>query len=998
MKENTHHRRLLLWFSLLLLAGGMLTLWNQRGYLQTAYLSGWIPFSCPTYAAPGPDGRLAVVDSTQRRVLALNADGQLEFMVTGGSRDSGRFFNAFKAIPGPGDSVLVLNSVPDQRGVYHRREEILQISPDGTGKVLYRLLHNPTLPDHTLLRHGRLRSLTWDGEILRWFECLPEGLAARMMPLPGSHAVTEAVFPVPDANWHVAFAARENADSAVYTHKNGGIYRIAAAFDAQPELLYEPGAAAPPTRKPWEVVCDGDGNILFADMIGRTVRKLSGDTAVELVQWPGGVKAPELYRLGAAGKRFVGCTESGIFESSVDRLRAEPTIVDGAPLSPALQWRLAFAALALAALLLGAAGSAWYASKLEYDWKVPPVAWLFVGLVVVMGVAAYVAGSGLIRDFSRRNDQQTLRHLTQLIRSTAAALDGDRIGRLNHPSDYMNEDYRALRRELDLLFPVDAENSDGFYYVINRVIDGQLYGMIWQESSIGLFHPFNFFDPEFPDSSFRDAQAGLIRTANVEDVTGSWLFGVGPILDSAGNVAGLLEIGTDNYVFAARNQRLIQSTILDIVTVLIVVALVLLEAVYFFELKRKTKQNQPYDTADTTPVFFTRPFIFLYFSASSMPLAFVPLMMKDFYAPVPFLSEGLVLALPISVNMLAFGIGNWIAGNHTRRGTTRKIIYWGLWLSAAGFAASALATGMTGFVLARGLVGLGNGFAFIGIRSILLLDDRKRFKDTGYAHFYAGMTAGINVGLILGALIADAWSYRTAFWISTLLLAGAIGFEMKFMRRIVAGFAEGTEAPRERCKGVFRRFITDPHALAFIFLDIIPAYTIAAFMFYFFPLFAESNGMGTADIGRWMLFAGVLTILFGPTLTRSISQGLGTRRGMYFALTVWSASILVFAVTGSLEGAILTLLAMGLADGFAAPFCNNYFLTLNASQRAGEERAVSYFELAGKAGDTLGPVIFAFALGFGQTRGVAAISMACLLFVVLLYGVDRWYHRKGPGL
>ena len=115
---------------------------------------------------------------------------------------------------------------------------------------------------------------------------------------------------------------------------------------------------------------------------------------------------------------------------------------------------------------------------------------------------------------------------------------------------------------------------------------------------------------------------------------------------------------------------------------------------------------------------------------------------------------------------------------------------------------------------------------------------------------------------------------------------------------------------------------------------------------------------------------------------------------MYFAFTVWSASILVFVVTGSLEGAILTLLIMGLADGFATPFCNNYFLTLNASQQAGEKRAVSYFELAGKAGDTLGPIIFAFALSFGQTRGVAWLGGACLGFVLLLYGVDRWCNRR----
>ena len=990
-------------------------------YTVDEFSSEDVIFNNPQIAVPDSNGNLLVIDSTAKRVLRSNSNGELVFALHGGSRIAENFFYAFDVAGSPDGKTYVLNSVPDHRGAFHVREEIQEYSPEGRYiRTLYTLHHQEAESDQAMLRHGRIRSLQYQNDTLVFFECSPAGITSKTINLSeDTPEIYSRFYPYPGADWD-CFAVTSDQQNTIYlTDKKGDLVMLSANGTTKKVLFSSAANTYPGSSSlhpaPWDVGIDNSGNLFFTEIINsRILRRdpngvfsVSLDSAL-LQQKGHHYPNANYYRLGVSDNGLIAsCNESAVilYDAKNGEILFADTTFSTAGEATLLHWllRALFRLTVLFVVYL------FFASYiLLIGVKVQRLVAIFSSLLLFMGLAAYVSTTLLVDNFSERNDRQTLTHLRQLVKAVSAAITPEYLNELRQVEDYRSPSYMALRNQLDHLFDIhDPTDTSSFYFVLYKLSGDRLYAMMWQDTTIGTFHPTNYNLPDYPDQSYRNALNGEIVTSLVEDYTGNWLIGIGPIHNPDGSIAGLLEIGTDSFVFRETNKGLLQNVVLEIGTLLIFIALFLLEVLYYFEFKKRNRElTCPEDTIllenDFSPVYFVRTLNFLYFTATSMSLCFIPIMMKDFYFPVPFLSETVILALPVSANMLFFGFGNLMAGSYSGLKNARKLIYSGLFISAAGFLASGYANGMTVFTIARAVSGLGSGFAFIGIRSIILLEQRPLQRDTAYAHFYAGMTAGINVGLILGAILADKLGYCRVFEFSTLLLLGTMILDFASLKNIFNTLLPTTplssgDAPRhplrETCSKL-RDFLREPQALAFIFCDIIPCYTIAAFIVYFFPLYAEECGFSTGDTGRFMLASGLLTILFGPTLTAQLTRKLGTRKGMYFAFTMWAASILVFACTGSFAGAAATLLLMGLLDGFATPFCNNYFLSLPAAHRAGEERAIACYELTGKIGDTLGPILFAFAISFGDTKGIAVISIATLCCVLLLFVIESFCNRR----
>ena len=100
-------------------------------YTVDEFSSEDVIFNNPQIAVPDSNGNLLVIDSTAKRVLRSNSNGELVFALHGGSRMAENFFYAFDVAGSPDGKTYVLNSVPDHRGAFHVREEIQEYSPEG---------------------------------------------------------------------------------------------------------------------------------------------------------------------------------------------------------------------------------------------------------------------------------------------------------------------------------------------------------------------------------------------------------------------------------------------------------------------------------------------------------------------------------------------------------------------------------------------------------------------------------------------------------------------------------------------------------------------------------------------------------------------------------------------------------------------------------------------------------------------------------------------------
>jgi hypothetical protein len=98
---------------------------------------------------------------------------------------------------------------------------------------------------------------------------------------------------------------------------------------------------------------------------------------------------------------------------------------------------------------------------------------------------------------------------------------------------------------------------------------------------------------------------------------------------------------------------------------------------------------------------------------------------------------------------------------------------------------------------------------------------------------------------------------------------------------------------------------------------------------------------------------------------------------------------------GTWEGAIVSVLALGLCDGFAGPCINFYYLGLKRSEQIGEGTAIAYYELATKIGDTLGPMILATCILIaGNQKGILIVFVISMTCTIMLFVVNKFVAKE----
>lgn len=117
--------------------------------------------------------------------------------------------------------------------------------------------------------------------------------------------------------------------------------------------------------------------------------------------------------------------------------------------------------------------------------------------------------------------------------------------------------------------------------------------------------------------------------------------------------------------------------------------------------------------------FLARPVTFMYYTALTMSIVFIPLMMGKFYQPVAGISKSVLLGLPISGEMLFFSIASILSGKLISKHGWRFVAHLGFAITGVGLISSGLSFGMGSFLAARCVTGLGAGFFFMSMRGLI---------------------------------------------------------------------------------------------------------------------------------------------------------------------------------------------------------------------------------------------------------------------------------------
>lgn len=958
-------------------------------------------FNYPSYAITDNDSNIYVIDTSLRRVVKLDSRGQLLFVIEGGQREEGTFFYAADLAVDNEGNLYVLNWLHDEGGFHVEKEEILQYSSDGQFRqIIYSRPYEKRTS--TRVQRGQLNALSFIEDKINWFDIASDSLTRFTYDGKTGSVKEAASLSYPEANIFVADVAVVSAAKWAVVNKKGQITLHDLTDNSSVGLYNADDNLSKDISVPLMVEADAGGGLYYSDIGTGTIQGLGDKESYifsdESLKKAGfDVQDMVYYRFDINGDVLTTFNDYGVVQTDLNGTLLKYYESIQIPFSE-LALKL-FSFIMLAAVILILVLILRHIYLYMFQRTIPPVLINALSILFVIGVTTLLVVTVVLKNFAARYTNSLLEKTQQMAQLIPQTVDGDLFNQIQSRDDYMGDAYRKVRASLHAALNENKDPwNDRYYFVLYSVIDEKLYGMMYLNDRISMYHPFNYY--EETDGAYRLANSGEISAETDTDSWGTWIYAVSPIRDSKGKVVALLEVGTDFYSYEVENRKLFKNLILDVGTLVIVFVLILIEFVFYLDLKRKQRivsllphgerrradrrqssaEAMAIQTATSySAAYFVRPVNFLITLAISMSVAFVPVMMRSLYQPVFNLSEDIIIALPISLEMLFFAVGLITGGSLSSRGRWKHAQVAGIMMAAGGLLLSALSVNMYIFFVARSFVGFGSGLILISLRSIVSSEKDSVLKSHAYAHFYAGSMAGLNVGVFFGAFLADQIGFYDVFYVAFALaiISGLLMVQLLFGIKI---------APKKitlKPVGIFR-FIIEPKVILFFLFVILPTYTAGMFLVYYFPLFATEKGLSVSDVGRFFIVNGLFVIYLGPTLSRLFKRHLSDRVSLLAGSAGWAIAMAFFALTGNIAGAVATVIVMGIVEGFAVTAQNDYYLNIGLVKKIGEERAVAYFEVAAKIAEMAAPILFGAILILGPLTGIGMFSVL-LVVMTLVY-------------
>lgn len=373
-----------------------------------------------------------------------------------------------------------------------------------------------------------------------------------------------------------------------------------------------------------------------------------------------------------------------------------------------------------------------------------------------------------------------------------------------------------------------------------------------------------------------------------------------------------------------------------------------------------------------------------------MSASFIPLRMKELFESLLGLSEGLILGIPISAEMLFAALAALFAGRLIDQKGWRFVLFMGLCVFAVGLFLSFYAPSALIFILARAFTGAGYGFILLSIRGYVNERPTEKERTNGFSNYVSGLYAGFIIGVVVGAMLADRIGFANVFLASLLFCLVAFCFTLVFLRKSVSSVSREeertpaveteNEQPAEGM-GVLS-FLGNFRVLGFFLLIMLPLTICSMFVDYYFPIFATGEGMSTSNVGRAFMLNGIAIAYMGPFMYKFFHERLGSRKSIFVSGLIIVGSLLLFYFFNNIVVAFMVVILMGISESFGLVAQNNYFVSLKETGTFGTGAALGYAENVRKLGQMMGPFVFGSVVAMGSL-GIGLIGLASFVMIVL---------------
>jgi MFS family permease len=608
---------------------------------------------------------------------------------------------------------------------------------------------------------------------------------------------------------------------------------------------------------------------------------------------------------------------------------------------------------------------------------------MIVSVVVIAAIIVINISISTLTGIYKENLFDSLKYINQL---SIMNIDGGLIEKLRSREDFMNADYVKLRQQLHRQFNNnnDAWNSD-YYGALYVLEDEKVYVLMFYDDSSGLYFPHR---NNVKESHFAKVfDTGEYIAVEESDIYGSWIFSIGPVYNSRGKIVAALEVGKDLNSFNAKIRDLIKNVNKEIATILVILVLFMIEiAIIRNVFKNREKQSD--SPLGQYSVEIVRMLSFILAFAYALPISYVPLMMKQIMTSSGTglfgLPEGIAMAVPISSEMLATAVFAIISGNLIEKRGWKPPFMIGAACMIAGSLIGLLCTNPYLFVVSRTFVGACYGFALVAMQCYPMAARDVETRNFGIASYHSGLNAGFCCGVAIGGILADNFGYFKVYGVSVFVALIAAMFAAKFMSNAHTFMEEGAEKIKVTFGEVFR-FFRNRNVFLFFATAFVPVSMCGMFMYYQFPVFAETQGLTAGDISRVFMLNCIIIIYLGPLLVNFLSKKAFTRG--IFAISVYIIisllGLVIFGFKPAVITAIVAVALLGLGDSFGLPMSNDYVIGLKAASRIGYDKSIGYLNFIGNMGQMTGPLILGFLFTLGYQSGVTYLAAAIMALMIV---------------